>query len=290
MISNKIMKVLLSMQQGEMTESIIYSKIAKRVKKEEDRKILLQIAEEEKEHAQIWSKYTNKILKVKNFKILYYRIISAVLGYTFALKLMEKGEINANTIYSELEKEIPEAHQIALDEARHEEQLLGLLQEERLKYVGSMVLGLNDALVELTGTIAGLTFALKDTRLVALSGLITGIAATLSMASSEYLSARSEGAKDALKSCIYTGIAYLITVGLLVTPYLIFSSENYLFALFSLLGIVLFIIFFFNYYIAVAKSENFKKRFIEMAAISLSVAFISFLIGLLVKQFLGIDI
>jgi len=73
-----------------------------------------------------------------------------------------------------------------------------------------MVLGLNDALVELTGTLAGLTFALKNTRLIALSGLITGIAATLSMAASEYLSARTEQESSrALKSSLYTGGAYV---------------------------------------------------------------------------------
>ena len=46
----------------------------------------------------------------------------------------------------------------------------------------------------------------------------------------------------------------------------------------------------FNYYIAVAKDLSFKKRFGEMAGISLSVAALSFVIGLLVKHFLGIDI
>ena len=56
-----------------------------------------------------------------------------------------------------------------------------------------MVLGLNDALVELTGTLAGLTFALANARLVALAGIITGIAATLSMAASNYLAERANG-------------------------------------------------------------------------------------------------
>ena len=48
------------------------------------------------------------------------------------------------------------------DERRHEEELYGMLDEERLHYVGAMVLGLNDALVELTGAIAGVTFALAQ--------------------------------------------------------------------------------------------------------------------------------
>jgi VIT1/CCC1 family predicted Fe2+/Mn2+ transporter len=50
------------------------------------------------------------------------------------------------------------------------------------------------------------------------------------------------------------------------------------------------IIFLFNYYISVAKDFDFKKRFGEMAAISLGVAGISFLIGVLIKQFVGVDV
>ena len=153
-----------------------------------------------------------------------------------------------------------------------------------------MVLGLNDALVELSGTLAGLTLAMRNTRMIALSGLITGIAATLSMASSEFLSAKSEGRGDAFKSCVYTGVAYLITVALLILPYLLFDPGHYLYALGSMLAVVVLIILGFNYYIAVAKGLSFKRRFAEMAGISLGVAALSFVIGLLVKSVLGVDV
>jgi VIT1/CCC1 family predicted Fe2+/Mn2+ transporter len=56
------------------------------------------------------------------------------------------------------------------------------------------------------------------------------------------------------------------------------------------LGVAVFIIFVFNYYISIAKDYNFKRRFLEMATISLGVAGISFLIGVLVKLFIGIDV
>ena len=91
-------------------------------------------------------------------------------------------------------------------------QLLSMLDEEALKYMGSVVLGLNDALVELTGALAGLTFAFQNTKLIALTGLITGISASLSMAASEYLSSRADGEENAGRSALYTGIAYIITV------------------------------------------------------------------------------
>ena len=91
--------------------------------------------------------------------------------------------------------------------------------------MGSMVLGLNDALVELTGALAGFSLALQNTRIVALTGMITGIAASLSMAASEYLSTKSEkGGKNPVKASIYTGIAYVITVIALIMPFIFISQ------------------------------------------------------------------
>ena len=153
-----------------------------------------------------------------------------------------------------------------------------------------MVLGLNDALVELTGSLAGFTFAMQNTSLIALSGLIIGISATFSMASSEFLAARSEGRTDAFKSCTYTGIAYLLTVVALVTPYLLLGNEYYLVALACMLGIVILIIAGFTYYTSVAMDQPFKSRFMEMAGISISVAVLSFVVGILAKHFLGVDL
>jgi VIT1/CCC1 family predicted Fe2+/Mn2+ transporter len=87
------------------------------------------------------------------------------------------------------------------------QKLISLIDEERLKYVSSMVLGLNDALVELTGALTGLTLALQNPRLIAIVGFITGIAASMSMAASEYLSTKQEDTeKNPLKASVYTGL------------------------------------------------------------------------------------
>ncbi len=289
--SSETLKQLEKFQQNEINESEIYRKIALREKNKHNKEVLLKIAAEEAKHAKIWARYTNKELKPQKRKIRHWTFLSRLLGFTFAIKKMENGENSATNNYSMIAEEIPEATSIANDEERHENELIEILDEERLQYVGSMVLGLSDALVELSGTLAGLTFALQNTRLIALSGLITGISATLSMASSEYLSAKSDGDKTKAKKCaLYTGIAYIITVALMITPYLLIPSSAFLWALVIMLAIVVAIIAFFSYYISVAKTESFKHRFFEMAGISLSVAAISFVIGLLVKQFLGIDI
>lgn len=288
--SDKAIAIIRKMQQNEITESVIYEEIAAFAKGDENKEVLLRLAKEERAHYEIWKNCTETEIKPEKFKVFKYKLIARVFGFTFAVKLMEKGEEAAQKEYDLLADEVPESVMIKKQEEEHEAALLRLLDEERLQYIGSMVLGMNDALVELTGSLAGFTFALQNTRLTALSGLIVGISATFSMAASEFLSARSEGRDDAFKSCSYTGIAYLITVVLLVLPYLLLESTQYLVALFCMLAVVILIIAGFSYYISVAKSEGFTKRFLEMAIISVSVAVLSFFVGILAKMFLGVDL
>ena len=289
-ISPAAMAIVKKMQQNECTESVIYEKIAKFAKGDINKQTLQRLAREEYAHNKIWEKYTGIEMKPNKMKVFFYTLIARVLGFTFAVKLMERGEGNAQEEYATLAEEVPESKEIHHQEEEHEQALLQMLDEESLQYVGSMVLGLSDALVELTGSLAGFTLALQNTRLIALSGLIVGISATFSMASSEFLSARSEGRTDAFKSCSYTGTAYLLTVVLLILPYLLFATTQYIAALICMLAVVVLIIAGFTYYTSVAQDESFGKRFVEMAGISIDVAVISFVVGILSKQFLGVDI
>ena len=289
-ISKSSLSIIKKMQQSELNESFIYEKIASFVKGKENKQTLLKLSREEKAHYMVWRKYTGLDMKPKKGKIFLYTLLARVLGFTFAVKLMERGENYAQKEYDRLAQEVEESIAIRQQEELHEQALLEMLDEERLKYVGSMVLGLNDALVELTGSLAGFAFALQNNRLIALSGLIVGISATFSMASSEFLSARSEGRTDALKSCSYTGIAYLLTVIALIAPYLIFPVSMYIPALVCMLAVVVIIIAAFTYYTSVAQDQPFTSRFGEMALISIGVAVISFAVGILAKKFLGIDL
>ncbi len=289
-LSDKAWAIVRKMQQNECTESVIYAQIARFAKGAENKATLERLSREERAHYEIWKSYTGVELKPQRGKVFKYRLLARLLGFTFAVKLMERGEEGAQEEYALLAQEVPESVDIRAQEAEHETALLAMLDEERLRYVGSMVLGLSDALVELTGSLAGFTFAMQNTRLIALSGLIIGISATFSMASSEFLAARSEGRGDALKSCSYTGIAYLITVVLLIAPYLLFPSGQFVAALVCMLAIVVLIIAGFTYYTSVAQDESFKPRFLEMAGISLGVAVLSFVVGILAKRFLGVDI
>ncbi len=291
-LSKQSVKALLKLQKAEINGHYIYKNLSKRIKVKENSDVLYRISEEEMKHYVMFRKYTNKDVAPSRWQIFFYTFISIIFGLTFGVKLLEKGEQNAVINYQPLVKDMPEIENIIKEEEKHEMELIGLLNEERLSYMSSVVLGLNDALVELTGALAGFTFSIQHSRTIALIGLITGISASLSMAASEYLSTKTEDgdedAKHPLKASIYTGVAYVITVVLLVLPF--FFITNYMISLGVTIGIAVAIIAIFNYYISVAKDYSFKKRFFGMAFVSLSVAAISFLIGYLVKTFIGIDL
>ena len=288
-LEERLIRALVRYQKNEITEYHIYTRLAAAEKSEQNRSVLERIADDELRHYNQWKEYTKRDVRPDRMKVFRYSLVARVLGLTFGVKQMERGEENAQVEYGRLEQHIPEARAVVDDENSHEEELLKLLDEERLRYTGSMVLGLNDALVELTGALAGFTFALQNTRLIALTGSITGFAAALSMGASEYLSTKAEEThKSPLKASSYTGIAYILTVVLLIFPYLVL--QNHYVSLACTLGLAVVIIAAFNYYIAVAKDDNFKSRFLEMAGLSLGVASLSFLVGYLLRRFMGVEV
>jgi VIT1/CCC1 family predicted Fe2+/Mn2+ transporter len=288
-LSPKILAIISQAQRTELTEHEIYRRLARIEKDPENRQTLHTIAEDEKKHAQFWQQFTQESAHPRRASVFMYYWTARLLGLTFGLRFMEKGEANAQEIYTKIADTIPQAKTVLADEERHEQQLIQLINEERLEYVGSVVLGLNDALVELTGALAGLTLALQRAELIATAGLITGIAAAFSMAASEYLSTKTEAnGKKALKASLYTGIAYIGTVSWLIFPYLVIH-DVYLSLAWTMVNALL-VILGFTGYIAIAKNLSFRKRFTEMAGLSLSVALISFLIGFVVRTIIGVAV
>ena len=288
-LDQKTIQTILGFQKNEITEHYIYQKLSRLEKQENNRRVLARISEDEKRHYGIWKSYTGTEVSPSRLKVWWYVLIARILGVTFGIKLMESGEAGAQEAYDRIAPKVSAANKIKVEEDEHERQLIAMIDEERLKYIGSVVLGLNDALVELTGTLAGLTFALQNAKLVGVAGLITGIAASLSMGASEYLSTKAEGGeKNPLRASIYTGIAYVLAVTVLILPFLLLGNP-FLALIMALAGAIL-LILVFTFYFSVVKECSFRRRFLEMIVISLGVAFLSFLIGLAVRQFLGIEI
>ncbi|MBA7479209.1 MAG: rubrerythrin family protein [Dehalococcoidia bacterium] len=277
------------MQKGEITEHFIYEKLAKSVKDPHNQSVLQRIAKDELGHHDLWQQYTGEKAHPSRFKIWLYYLVSRVFGLTFGIKLMEEGEEKAQVAYAEIANFVPAASDVARDEHRHERQLIRLIDEERLRYTADMVRGLNVALVELTGTLAGLTLALPDSGLIVLVGLITGTVMVLSVASTEYLATKSgEGGHSPFKAALYGGLTNIVTFLFLLFPYLIFDN------VYLSLGVMIFnaivVVFLFSFYISVAREISFRKRFSEMVLLSLGVAALAFVIGYLARMFLHLNV
>ncbi len=288
-LPSEVKSKILTMQKGEITEHFIYQRLAKSIKNPHNRKILQQIARDELGHHDLWQRYTGEKARPSWFKIWFYYLISRVLGLTFGIKLMEVGEEKAQAAYAEIARFVPEASDVAGDEHWHEQELIRLIDEDRLRYAADVVRGLNVAIVELTGTLAGLTLALPDSNLIVLAGLIAGAAMVLSVASTEYLGAKSgTGSRSPVKAVLYGALANVITFIFLLFPYFIFANVYLSLGVMILNAIV--VVFLFSLYISVAREISFRRRFTEMTLASLGVAALAFLIGYLARTFLHLHV
>jgi len=147
MIDDKIREILITFQKNEITEHHVYRRLAHKVKGRNS-EILDRISKDELRHYSKWKEYTLTEVPPSKLTILKFLIISKIFGLTFALKIMEEGEEKAEEVYASVTAAIPEANDILREETEHEELLVGMIDEERISYIGSMVLGLSDALVE----------------------------------------------------------------------------------------------------------------------------------------------
>jgi VIT1/CCC1 family predicted Fe2+/Mn2+ transporter len=274
---------LLDLQRDEITELTIYQKIIPLIKNVDNRKVLERFAKQEKGHYDFLKTITKRDTGPLMVKVWWYLIITRIFGLSFGLKLLERDETHIVEIYDDLKSEYPQISRIIADEKEHEQELLNLINSKALEYASSVILGLNDALIELTGALIGFTLALAATHTVAVVGLITGIAASLSMASASYLSSKESDHASPIAAGLVTGCSYIVTTLLLIFPY--FLTSNPYIALFSTIGMVVTIIAFFNFYTAVTKNMSFKKRFAEMFLISLVVGAINFGVGILIKKY-----
>lgn len=289
MLSPALRRTVRNAQVNEITEHFVYQSLARIVKDRAHAEVLERVSREELAHYGFFTKILGADARPNHFKVFYYVTISRILGLNFGLKLMERGEHLAADAYAAIQKEVPHIEGIMEQEKEHERSLVDLIQEDRLKYISSVILGLNDALIELTASVAGFTLAVQNTRLIAVLGLITGVAAALSMAASEYLATKhEEQGKDPLKACFYTGLSYIVVVLVLVAPY--FFLTNIFLSLVSTVGLAVLTILVFTFYTSVAQGLKFKERFLEMAGLSVVIAAFTFFLGLAVRNFFGVEI
>ena len=281
----KVQKKIYRAQQMEITEYVLYHRLSRMVREQANRDVLRRIAEEELVYYERWKGVTGNDVPPNATELGVYYWMARVFGIIFMMRLRD---FFIKRAYATLADIVPESTRIVEQDISSIAALRSAMDEERLHYMGALILGLNDAIIEITGAIAGFTFALRSTTVIALAGLITGVAGALSMASSEYLEKQSESnSPNPVKAAAYTGGAYLITGIILVAPYLLIS--NYLISLVVMLLLAFIIIFFFSFYSTFLFNQKFRSRFPQMLLMSFGVAFVSFLIGSALRVMLHVN-
>jgi len=280
----------LKQQQNEINDYALYSALSRREKDLNNKRVYESIAQEEKQHYMFWENITGKTLEPNSLLIKFYILLTILFGTSFALKLAERRENDAEAFYKSLFDTYPEAKEIYAQEMKHERELIDMLHDKKLLYAGAIVLGMNDALVELTGTLSGIALAFDKSMVVGVTGAIMGIAASMSMAGSSYLEAKENPDEEIapVVYAAYTGVSYIATTFFLVLPFFIFPSINV--SLVSMFVAAFIAIVLYNFYISVAKDQSFVHRTAQMLLITFGVALISFAIGYGVHHYLGIQI
>ncbi len=299
----------------EISDMNLYRALAKAERKKELRSLFNALAGIEGKHARMWL----EVLKdegmqkpsvgASSLRILKFGIVSRILGSAFVTRILEEGEIRAIEAYSKTlgrvgytARERKRIRSIIDDEKNHEEKLVASIKESEgdLNYVRSIVFGLNDGLVELLAVIAGLAVVIQTPILVAIGGLIVGVSGTLSMAAGAYLSSKShilvedsaKNAKDHVdtkpaKDALYTGLFYFIGAIISILPFMFgLSGFAGILASIVLVSIALVIA---STIIALISNTSIKTRIAEMLIISLGTAFVTIILGTILKQHFGIS-
>ncbi|MEM2856979.1 MAG: ferritin family protein [Candidatus Nitrosocaldaceae archaeon] len=251
------------------------------------------MAEQEYEHYLFWSRYVRGYEpKISYVKIFFIKLLILFMGATFIIKILEKHESNIINEYKHvmhlLDEEEKHKLEIIIDEEeKHEDEFTKDLNEARVKYLGFIVLGLSDALIEIAGIHAGTLGAYTDTFKAGLAGLIAGVAASIAMASAAYNQAKqNEVIGKPVTAAMYTGIAYILTALLLAFPY--FVIHDIIEALLASLIVSIGILAYISLYSYILYNRNFFRELGETSAIIFGATLALYIFGDLIGEYLGI--
>jgi VIT1/CCC1 family predicted Fe2+/Mn2+ transporter len=273
----------------ELLDHELYARLAARERNERNRKLLEELARDELRHHLFWSKLAGPVRLGlgDRLRLRLLLSLSRLAGKTFTIKLLERGEAATVGEYrraaAELRGELAvELARVIEDEERHESELAGSLDELVVRQLGSIALGVSDAIIELTGVLAGFAGYTGSPLQVAAAGLIVGVSAALSMAAAAYSQAKHERGKNPRTAAAFTGLFYMLTVLALVAPLLLGVPASIGVAL--SLACALAILAAFSFYSAVIMERPFLREYLENAAVIMAVSLVGYAFGQVVKE------
>ena len=273
----------------EFTDYTVYLALSKYERNPKFRETLAGLGETERVHYEFWRKYApDTRVSAARLRVYSVQLLRLLLGLTFTMKFLERHEGVIVRRYKQVERFIPAEDrsrfdQMVADEEHHENSLMGGIEEGRVKYMAFIVLGLADAVVEVSAIHAGSLGIYRRTEIAGLAGIIAGMAASIAMASAAYAQAQQGFSGSAKKSAIYTGVSYLITAVLLAFPYFLTQTQYIALASSLIVGMVL--VALITYYDTVISERVFRRQFIELAGIILGATAALYLIGLVIGNY-----
>ena len=278
----------------EYTDYLVYSGLAERERDPKLKGILERLAQMEKKHYEFWLRYCPECEgRYRRSSLLLSKLMRRLLGLTFTLKFLERHEEEVIAGYrAYLEKvdsdDVEKLREIIRDEEEHEKALMSEVHERIVDYLGSITLGLSDALIELVGVLAGTVAVFKSSFIAGITGLIVGVSASISMAAAAYLQAKNEHKTSPRLSAIFTGISYVLTVILLILPFFLLNIplQSLTFSILIAVAIVIST----SYYTAVIFDRKFVTTFLETAALTLGIGFGVYAFGEAIRLITGINV
>jgi VIT1/CCC1 family predicted Fe2+/Mn2+ transporter len=292
----KLAETAFGNAKDEFTDYVVYKKLSESSfeKNTAFKRTLARLARMEYNHYQFWSKYCpERKLSASNLKVDLIVFLRFILGVTFAVKYLERGEAKVIKKYRQMSHRIPRKDMSGLkemiaDEEEHEREFYEQFDEPHIKYISFIVLGLADALVEIAGIHAGSLGIYNSTELAGLAGIVAGAAASIAMASAAYAQAKAGFKGSAAMSAVYTGISYFVTAVILATPY--FLTKVMLDALFASLTLAVLVIAFISFYGSVISGSVFRRDFVEVTSIMLAATTALYILGFAIRHLTGIII
>ncbi len=190
----------------ELNDFVIYREIANLIKDENLKEIILKIAQTEKKHMEFWKNtlesrgFKVPHEKIDKKKLILLKLLSKFFNPIILISILETGENSAVKSYYQFyknkdltEEEKEGVKKIIIDELEHETFFYEGIEKPRLSNIRDLVLGMNDGLVEILGTVSGLTGVYANNpKIIGISGLVVGIAGALSMGIGAYISVKSQ--------------------------------------------------------------------------------------------------
>jgi len=278
----------------EFSDCTLYDRLSKTVNSDSPfREVLLDLSATEHKHFEFWRKYVPgeepKLARLKLYWVLFLR---KFFGLTFATRYLDRHEGKVVQEYEGLARLIPEADRPAYDdmvadEKEHEKAFAKKVESSAIRYIAFVVLGLADALVEISGIHAGWLGLFEKTEIAGLAGVVAGGAASLAMASAAFAQAKQGFSGSARLSAVYTGVSYFVTAIILATPY--FLTSSMILALATSLTLAVAILAVTTWYSTVIQQKLFPRDFVEILAILFGTVILVFLLGAFVSaEFPGI--